>query len=374
MRRRGGQRAADEAAARPEGAVEATVGHRRPGELIIRAALSLALVALVFVLLLKNVGEIDEVGAALAGVGAGAAVLLVALTLLVQVLKSSQLSGAVPGLGIVRATVATESATAVANVIPGPTSAATRLLMLRSWGFEVEDFARAYLLTSFLTNLMVLSGPVAGAVALAIGGYQNTAMLVMALVGLAVSMAGVVLVALIMRSEAFARRVGTIAGRVVAWLQGLRHRRTERDFVAATLRFRGTVAETWHRRGVRIALAVVGTYVADCAILIVSVRAVGLDRSAAPLAGVIAAYTAVRLLTIVNITPGGVGVAEALYTSALLVVTGGDDRSQVVAAVLLFRGLTYLGPILLGGVSLLVWRLRRSWRAAPAPEGPAAAR
>ena len=43
-------------------------------------------------------------------------------------------------------------------------------------------------------------------------------------------------------------------------------------------------------------------------------------------------------------------------------VTDGADESQIVAGVFLFRGLTYVGPIVLGAVALLLWRFRRSWR------------
>ena len=64
----------------------------------------------------------------------------------------------------------------------------------------------------------------------------------------------------------------------------------------------------------------------------------------------------------------GVGVVEALYTAAFLVVTDGADEAEIVAGVILFRGLTYAGPILLGAVALLVWKLRKSWRRPVRPE------
>ncbi|HEX2503503.1 MAG TPA: hypothetical protein VHK00_06140, partial [Miltoncostaeaceae bacterium] len=48
-------------------------------------------------------------------------------------------------------------------------------------------------------------------------------------------------------------------------------------------------------------------------------------------------------------------------------------ESEIVAGVFLFRGLTYIGPILLGAVALLVWRFRRSWRVHPPAEPVGAA-
>ena len=43
---------------------------------------------------------------------------------------------------------------------------------------------------------------------------------------------------------------------------------------------------------------------------------------------------------------------------------GLDDitSAQVVAAILVFRAVTYLLPIPLGIISYVIWRLNRSWR------------
>ena len=132
--------------------------------------------------------------------------------------------------------------------------------------------------------------------------------------------------------------------------------------------------DTWKQRGLAVSSAVVGNYVIQGVIFGLSIRAVGLDSSVVPIGAIAVVYTVVRLLTIVNFTPGGVGVTEALYTAGLMAVTDGANQSQIVAAVFLFRGLTYIGPILLGAVSLLVWRFRKSWRVhAPEPATPAPA-
>jgi uncharacterized protein (TIRG00374 family) len=217
--------------------------------------------------------------------------------------------------------------------------------------------------------------PIVGVlVAVAIGDV-TTGLLVVGLIALAVSVAAVVLVWLMVRRETFAYKVGAFAGRFVRWLQGITRRDpSERDFAEAAVGFRGGLLELWSKNGGRIVLAVLAVYIGNGVILAVSVRAVGLDTDAVPVGAVAVVYTVVRLLTIVNITPGGVGVVEALYTAAFLIVTDGANESQIVAAVLLFRGLTYVGPILLGAIALLVWRLRKSWRVpAPAESGGTAA-
>jgi uncharacterized membrane protein YbhN (UPF0104 family) len=64
----------------------------------------------------------------------------------------------------------------------------------------------------------------------------------------------------------------------------------------------------------------------------------------------------------VEITPGNVGITEALYIGALNWAAGGRQADAIVAAVFVFRMFTYLGPILVGGLctALLSRRFRRA--------------
>jgi uncharacterized protein (TIRG00374 family) len=353
-----------------------TVGRRRVHipDAVARGVLTVFLLGLVAWVLLANIGNLEEVGEALANVSLEAAVLLVALLLVTQVLIAAQLAITVPGLGMPRSLVAVEGASAVSNTVPGPSGTATRLGMLRSWGFYTDDFARSWLFTSSLTNLTVLVMPILAVLIAAAEGEISTGIVVLAAIGLAVSATGIVLVWLMLRSEAFSRRIGTLAGRFARWVRGVAHRRpSEQDFAEAAVRFRDDLRQTWSERGGRVMSAVIAVYVLNGIILAVSMRAVGLGLDELPVGSIAVVYTLVRLLTIVNFTPGGVGVTEAFYVSGFLAVTGGSDESQIVAGVILFRGLTYAGPIVLGVLALLVWRFRRSWRVAPPPESVGAA-
>jgi uncharacterized membrane protein YbhN (UPF0104 family) len=352
------------------------VGRRRVHvpDALARGMLTLLLLGLVAWVLLDNIGNLEEVGAALAGVSFQAGVLLVVLLLVVQVLVAAQLAITVPGLRMTRAIVAVEGASAVSNTVPGPSGTATRLGMLRSWGFYTDDFARSWLFTSSLTNLIVLVMPIFAVLIAAAEGEVSTGIVVLAAIGLAVSATGIVLVWLMLRSETFSRRIGTLAGRFARWARGVVHRRpSEQDFAEAAVRFRDDLRQTWSQRGGRVMSAVIAVYVLNGIILAVSMRAVGLGTDELPVGSIAVVYTLVRLLTIVNFTPGGVGVTEALYVSGFLAVTGGSDESQIVAGVILFRGLTYAGPIVLGVLALLIWRFRRAWRVSAPPEPVGAA-
>lgn len=102
-------------------------------------------------------------------------------------------------------------------------------------------------------------------------------------------------------------------------------------------------------------------------VLLVSLRAVGIDSSLIPIWGVLLSWAFTRAVTVIPITPGNVGIAETLYILTLTSLAGGDaapDGSQelITAAVLIYRMLTYLLPILLGGFAYLFWTQNSSWR------------
>jgi putative heme transporter len=347
------------------------VGARRssPRDLIARGLLTLALVGLVVWLLLSNVGELSAVVEALKNVSLADAILLVVLLLVSQILIGAQLAATVPGLGLPRGMVAVESAAAASNVIPGPSGTATRLAVLRSWGFYTEDFARSWLFTSSLTNFTVLVMPAVAVVLVAVDNDVPGAVFALAAVALAVCAVAVWIVVRIVRSERFARRAGVLAGRAARWAAAVARRHpTDRDFEDAAVGFRNDLRTSWKTLGTKVTLAVVGTYVTTGVIFALSLRATGLGRDELAIGAIAVVYTVVRLLTIVNFTPGGVGVTEALYVSALLTATDGAYESEVVAGVFLFRGLTYVGPILLGAAALLIWRFRGRWRVHPPAE------
>ena len=77
-------------------------------------------------------------------------------------------------------------------------------------------------------------------------------------------------------------------------------------------------------------------------------------RSATSAGVAFAAWTLTRLLTAIPITPGGIGIVELGLTGAL--VAAGGQNDAVVAAVLLYRLLTWLPPILVGAPSAVFWR------------------
>src|SRR5207245_5280266 len=72
----------------------------------------------------------------------------------------------------------------------------------------------------------------------------------------------------------------------------------------------------------------------------------------------LAAFAMVRLATVFPLTPGGLGIVELGLTAPLTAGLASGASARVVAAVLLYRALTYLPSLPLGALAY-AW-VRRS--------------
>ena len=97
----------------------------------------------------------------------------------------------------------------------------------------------------------------------------------------------------------------------------------------------------------------------------VALRHVGVGQEEVGWITILAAFAFVRLISALPITPGGVGVVELGYVAVLTKDLPEELRAQVVAAVLVFRFLTFFLPIPTGALSYSYWRANTSWRQAP---------
>ena len=107
--------------------------------------------------------------------------------------------------------------------------------------------------------------------------------------------------------------------------------------------------------------AVAGTYamanwLLDVVCLIVAFLAVG---ASVPWRALFLAYSAAQLATNLPITPGGLGVVEGSLTIALVAYGGG--KAETVAAVLLYRLISFWALLPLGWISwaIVSWDVRR---------------
>jgi uncharacterized protein (TIRG00374 family) len=173
--------------------------------------------------------------------------------------------------------------------------------------------------------------------------------------------AAVAVLAGLFSSERLARRIGGATGQVVSWFRRLARRDPVTDFDDRAAAFRRDTIGLVRRRWVWLTLATIASHLALFAVLLVALRHVGISEREVSTAQALAVFAFGRLISALPITPGGLGVIELGYIGGLRAAAGEQEAAAVVAAVLLFRLLTYVVQIPLGGITFLLWR-----RSAPA--------
>jgi uncharacterized protein (TIRG00374 family) len=207
---------------------------------------------------------------------------------------------------------------------------------------------------SIWNNALILLAPSVIIPVLAVVQPVPGRVLGIALLGLTISIVALILIIAVVRSERFAYRIGALLGRSINWARGLRNRPPAEDVGRTVVRFRHETLDTVRLHWLPLSTVIVVKYLATYLVLLISLRAMGLDNALLTNLEVLAVYAFVRLLTLIEITPGGIGVVEVLYISALSWATDGAAEDQIVAGVFVFRMFTYLTPILIGAVCYVI--------------------
>jgi uncharacterized protein (TIRG00374 family) len=134
----------------------------------------------------------------------------------------------------------------------------------------------------------------------------------------------------------------------------LTRRSSERNWGVTLVDFRRRTIELLSRRWAPLTDATLVSHVTLYLVLLLTLRHVGVPNEAVSWQEVLASFAFVRLLSAVPVTPGGLGVVE-LGMTATLVAAGGDE-APVVAAILVYRLLTFVLPIPVGAFSYFLWR------------------
>lgn len=144
---------------------------------------------------------------------------------------------------------------------------------------------------------------------------------------------------------------------------GLFRKDTDLDFEEMAVRFRDEGLELVRQRWRYGFPAGLLAQFAQFAVLLLAVYFVGLEVDWIVVFAAYAVVAIVGAIPIFNIP----GVAEAVLISILGVAVGGGANDQVAAAVFVFRILTWLLPIPLGGIAYSRWR---TWaKSHPVPGG-----
>ncbi len=348
-----------------------TTGGRRKTWRYVSVAVSILLVVGIFVFAIPKIADYRDVWATITTLTPlGFATLFAAMIFNLFTYWWANMA-ALPGLTMTKASVVTQTTTSVANTLPGGGAIAVGLTytILRSWGFTGTDIALYVGVTGIWNIFTKLALPVLSVAVLVIQGKNSATYVTAAVVGLAVLGGAVALLAAVFWSEQLARRVGSGLGRAASALRRIIRKPPITDGADRAARFRSDTIVLVERRWEQLTFFTLLSHLALFFVLLLSLRFVGVPEGQVSTAAVFATFAFGRLLSALPITPGGLGVIELGYIGGL--VAAGAPKPEAVAAVLLFRTLTFGIQIPLGGFTYMIWRAKADWRRTPPDEAAA---
>jgi putative heme transporter len=269
------------------------------------------------------------------------------------------LQAALPGLRFRQAFVLTQASTASTFVLPGGAAVGMGVSygMLRGWGFTGRPVTLALAVTGIWNQFAMLAFPIVALALLTLSKEQNPLLQTVAFVGVAILVISAAGFAVGLTSDRLAKWVGTTAARIVSWLKRLIRRGPVKWDGMSFVSFRHEAVGLLKRRWHVLTLAVLAGQLTVFLVLFVCLRVFDVSAGEVSAIEAFAAWSLVRLLGSIPITPGGIGIVEVGLTTAL--VGFGGDNAEVVAAVLVYRFLTIVPTLTLGLVAGATWKRHR---------------
>jgi putative heme transporter len=337
-------------------AVEAGVAPKSKRRRVVVGGVGIAVVVAVFVFVLPRIADYRQVWEVVQDLTWEQIGALLLATLANLATYAPPWQAALPGLGYRQGSVLTLASTASTYIAPGGAAVgmAASYAMLRGWRFGRPAIALAVTLTGVWNQFAMLGFPIVALALLTLQHERNALLETVALIGLAVFVAAVAAFAVGLSTPKLAFKVGELARRISDF--GLRLIRrgpvgwTGDSFV----RFRRDAIRLLHRRWHVLTLATLAGQLTVFVVLLVALRVTGVSAGQVSVIEAFAAWSIVRLIGSLPVTPGGLGIVEVGLTTAL--VGFGGSNAEVVAAVLVYRVLTIVPTLLLGLLAGATWR------------------
>jgi uncharacterized protein (TIRG00374 family) len=323
----------------------------------VRGLASVALGWALLVGVLPRLADLAQVWDAVKGMTAAAILGLIVVSAWNILTYQFEMMAALPGLSWRDAFLTGQMATAVTNTVPAGALLGIGVIyaVLASFGHRTADIARAAVLTGWWTVLVKFALPVAALLLLAVQGASvNQALLSAAIVGLVLLTAAIAVLVAAASSDRLARLSGRIAQRAVNLTRRPFGAALVHDWEDRAVEFRCRSAGLLRRRWALLTLTTTVSQISLFWVLLASLRATGVGPEQVTWQEALGAFAFVTLATALPLTPGGFGLIEVGMAAAL--VLAGGDEPRVVAAVLVYRALTYLLQVGLGAGSYLIWR------------------
>ena len=321
--------------------------------------LGIAVIVGTFVFVLPKVADYRSVWAVVKDLSWAQVGLLAGATALNLATYAPPLMAALPGLRFRQAFVLTQASTASTYVLPGGAAVGMGVSygMLRGWGFTGRPVTLAIALTGIWNQFAMLAFPIIAVALLTLSKEQNPLLQTVAFIGVAILVVAAGGFAVGLTSDRLAKWTGNTAARVVSWLEHLIRRGPVKWNGASFVAFRHEAVGLLKRRWHVLTVAVLAGQLTVFLVLYVSLRVFDVSAGEVSLIEAFAAWSLVRLLGSIPITPGGLGIVEVGLTTAL--VGFGGKNAEVVAAVLVYRFLTMVPTLVLGLLAGATYRRHR---------------
>lgn len=309
-----------------------------------------------FFVLLPSEVDWSEVWADLQALTAGEMAALVVAGLLVIVALGWTSKASLPGLTLYKGTESSATSQLSAFVFPPPADMLIRFAMYRTYGFSDEQSAAAVLVAMVARYATVLFMPLLGtALVLIAGEGSRNGLFWLVLLG-AVYSAAMWLILRIARSDSAAHKTGAWLQRLSSRLFRIVHRTAPESIEQNVVEFGTHTRSTISANGRVLVVSNLVWGMSNVLVMALVLRFSGLDPSVVPPAAV--ALTT-GLIMAINVLPiPGKDVLVVSWIAAILALTDSSDISDLGTALLLYRMVTWILPMPIGGIAFMVWRVR----------------
>jgi uncharacterized protein (TIRG00374 family) len=335
---------------------------------LLGGAATVVVVIVVFVLVLPRVADYRDVWDVIKELGWQEGLVLAGATVLNLATFPPPWMAGLPGLGYRQALAMTQASTALSIVSPAGAAVglAGSYSMLRSWGFGRAPVGLAVAVTGIWNQLANLAFPIVALALLTAVDEDHPALRTAAFVGVAVLVVVLAGFALALSRPRRARRIGDLAARIVSRVKGLFRRKPVGWGGEDLASFRSRALDLLRRRWHVLTVATLVGHLTVFLVLVACLRAVGISADEVSWIEAFAAWALVRIIGALPLTPGGVGIVELGLSGAL--VAFGASNADAVAATLLYRALTVLPTLALGGLAAATWRTHHPGERLDSPE------
>ena len=309
-----------------------------------------------FFVLLPSEVDWATVWADLQALSIGQILGLVVAGLLAMVALGWASKASLPALTLYQGFESSATSQLSAFAFPPPADMAIRFAMYRTYGFTDEQSAVAVLIAMVARYAMVVLMPLLGLAAVLVTG-QGTWTGLWWFLGLGITFVLVMwLIIRVTRSDSAAHATGRLLQRAANWVIGKFHRTPPDDLEASVVKFGARTRGTIDANGRSLVLSNLSWGLANTLIMAMAIRFSGLDQSSLSSAGVLLATGLTMAINMLPI-PGKDALAVS-WLAGILSLTTSTESSDLGTALLLYRLVTWILPMPVGGITFFTWRYR----------------